>query len=48
MKLSATPGAIRTPSPVIGEANDYVLGELLGMSRAEREELVAEKAVWPI
>jgi crotonobetainyl-CoA:carnitine CoA-transferase CaiB-like acyl-CoA transferase len=46
MKLSATPGAIRTPSPVIGEANDYVLGELLGMSRAEREELIAEKAIW--
>ena len=48
MKLSATPGSIRTPSPVIGEANDYVLGELLGMSRAEREALIAEKAIWPI
>ena len=47
MKLSATPGAIRTPSPVIGEANDYVLGELLGMSRAERDALVAERAIWP-
>jgi benzylsuccinate CoA-transferase BbsF subunit len=47
MKLSATPGAIRTPSPLIGEANDYVLGELLGMSRAERDALIAEKAIWP-
>ncbi len=47
MKLSATPGAIRTPSPIIGEANDYVLGELLGMSRAERDALIAEKAIWP-
>jgi len=47
MRLSATPGAIRTPAPVIGEANDYVLGELLGMSRAERDALIAEKAVWP-
>jgi benzylsuccinate CoA-transferase BbsF subunit len=46
MKLSATPGAIRTPSPTIGEANDYVLGELLGISRAEREELIAEKVIW--
>jgi crotonobetainyl-CoA:carnitine CoA-transferase CaiB-like acyl-CoA transferase len=46
MKLSATPGSIRTPSPVIGEANDYVLGELLGMSQAERKELIAEKAIW--
>jgi benzylsuccinate CoA-transferase BbsF subunit len=47
MKLSATPGAIRTPSPVIGEANDYVLGELLGMSRAERAALIEERAIWP-
>ena len=46
MKLSATPGSIRTPSPIIGEANDYVLGELLGMGRAERDALVAEGAVW--
>jgi crotonobetainyl-CoA:carnitine CoA-transferase CaiB-like acyl-CoA transferase len=48
MKLSATPGAIRTASPIIGEANDYVLGELLGMSRAERDTLIAEKAIWPV
>jgi benzylsuccinate CoA-transferase BbsF subunit len=47
MKLSATPGAVRTPSPLIGEANDYVLGELLGMTRAERDTLIAEKAIWP-
>jgi benzylsuccinate CoA-transferase BbsF subunit len=47
MKLSATPGAIRTPSPLIGEANDYVLGELLGMSKAERDALIAETAIWP-
>lgn len=47
MKLSATPGAIRTPSPVIGEANDYVLGELLGMTSAERAALIAEGAIWP-
>jgi len=47
MKLSATPGAIRAPSPAIGEANDYVLGELLGMSRVERDALIAEKAIWP-
>jgi crotonobetainyl-CoA:carnitine CoA-transferase CaiB-like acyl-CoA transferase len=46
-KLSATPGTIRTASPPIGSANDYVLGELLGYSRAEREALIADKAVWP-
>jgi crotonobetainyl-CoA:carnitine CoA-transferase CaiB-like acyl-CoA transferase len=46
MRLSATPGAIRAPAPLIGEANDYVLGELLGISRTERAALIAEKAVW--
>jgi benzylsuccinate CoA-transferase BbsF subunit len=46
MKLSATPGAICTPSPLIGEANDYVLGELLGISKAERDALIAEGAMW--
>ena len=46
-RLSATPGAIRSPSPLIGEANDYVLGELLGLSRTDRDALVAEGAVWP-
>jgi benzylsuccinate CoA-transferase BbsF subunit len=46
-RLSATPGAIRSPSPLIGEANDYVLGELLGLNRADRDALVAEGAVWP-
>jgi crotonobetainyl-CoA:carnitine CoA-transferase CaiB-like acyl-CoA transferase len=47
MKLSATPGSIRTPAPIIGEANDYVLGELLLISRAERDALIAEGAIWP-
>ncbi|HKV55992.1 MAG TPA: CoA transferase [Candidatus Binataceae bacterium] len=47
IKMSATPGSIRTPSPLIGASNDYVLGELLGYSAFEREQLVAEKAVWP-
>jgi crotonobetainyl-CoA:carnitine CoA-transferase CaiB-like acyl-CoA transferase len=46
MKLSATPAAIRTPSPIIGEANDYVLGELLGISRAERDALLADQVIW--
>jgi crotonobetainyl-CoA:carnitine CoA-transferase CaiB-like acyl-CoA transferase len=46
VKLSATPGSIRTPSPVIGSSNDYVLGELLGYSAADRAALVDQKAVW--
>jgi crotonobetainyl-CoA:carnitine CoA-transferase CaiB-like acyl-CoA transferase len=46
-KLSRTPGAVRTVAPEIGDDNDYVLGELLGLSRAERDELIAAGAVWP-
>jgi crotonobetainyl-CoA:carnitine CoA-transferase CaiB-like acyl-CoA transferase len=46
-RLSAMPGSIRTPSPLIGSSNDYVLGELLGYSEAERARLVDEKALWP-
>ncbi len=46
MRLSATPGSIRTPAPEVGEDNDYVLGQLLKLSRAERDELIAQGAVW--
>lgn len=35
MKLSKTPGSIRRHSPAIGEHNDEVLREMLGMSDAE-------------
>ncbi len=47
MRLSATPGAIHSPAPLIGEANDYVLGDLLGLSRADRDALIEERAIWP-
>jgi crotonobetainyl-CoA:carnitine CoA-transferase CaiB-like acyl-CoA transferase len=46
IKMSATPGSVRSPSPPIGSANDYVLGELLGYSKAEREQLIGARAVW--
>jgi crotonobetainyl-CoA:carnitine CoA-transferase CaiB-like acyl-CoA transferase len=47
IKMSATSGTIRTPSPLIGSANNYVLGELLGYSSAERDQLIAAGALWP-
>lgn len=40
--LSETPAQIRRPSPCLGEHNDYVFGELLGMSPEELEQLKAE------
>jgi benzylsuccinate CoA-transferase BbsF subunit len=46
-KLSATPGSVRTIAPDVGEDNDFVLGELLGIGAAERERLIAEGTVWP-
>jgi len=45
-KLSRTPGAVRTAAPEIGDDNDYVLGDLLGLSRDQRTALIAEGAVW--
>jgi benzylsuccinate CoA-transferase BbsF subunit len=45
-KLSRTPAEIRRPGPLLGEHNQYVLGELLGMSGDEIERLVAEEAVY--
>jgi benzylsuccinate CoA-transferase BbsF subunit len=46
-RLSGGSGTVRTPTPEIGENNDYVLGDLLGLGRAEREELIAANVVWP-
>ncbi len=46
-KLSSTPGRVRTLGPEVGENNDYILGELLGLSKAERDALIAEEAIWP-
>jgi crotonobetainyl-CoA:carnitine CoA-transferase CaiB-like acyl-CoA transferase len=45
-RLSGGSGSVRTVAPEVGEHGDYVLGDLLGLSRAERDELVAQGAVW--
>ncbi|MFC1926174.1 CaiB/BaiF CoA transferase family protein [Chloroflexota bacterium] len=44
-KLSATPAKITAHGPVLGEHNDYVFGELLGLSQQEINSL-AEKNVF--
>jgi crotonobetainyl-CoA:carnitine CoA-transferase CaiB-like acyl-CoA transferase len=33
-------------APRLGEQNDYVLGELLGLSAEQRQRLVAEKVIY--
>jgi len=45
-KFSQTPARIRRPAPLLGEHNQYVLGELLGMPGEEIESLVAEEVVY--
>ncbi len=42
--LSETPAELR-PSPLLGEHNRYVYGEILGMSAAEIEELVKQGVI---
>lgn len=38
-RLSETPGAVRHVGPALGEHNDYVYGEVLGLSPDKRAEL---------
>jgi crotonobetainyl-CoA:carnitine CoA-transferase CaiB-like acyl-CoA transferase len=45
-KLSDGSGKVSRIAPEVGEDFDYVLGELLGLGKAERDELVASGAVW--
>ena len=43
-KLSATPGQVASPGPTLGEGNDKIYGDLLGLSEVEIAEL-REKGV---
>ncbi len=44
-KLSKTPGSIRKPAPCFGEDNEYVFGELLGLSSEEMDQLEKEGVI---
>jgi crotonobetainyl-CoA:carnitine CoA-transferase CaiB-like acyl-CoA transferase len=45
MRFSRTPAVVTWPGPQIGEHNDYVLRQLLGMSDEEITELVIDEAL---
>ncbi|MBI4640474.1 MAG: CoA transferase [Candidatus Tectomicrobia bacterium] len=45
IKLSETPGKLRRHGPLIGQDNDYVYGEILGMSPEEIKKLAEEKVI---
>ena len=38
-KFSKTPAEVRTPGPLLGEHNEYLLGTLLGISESEQQRL---------
>ena len=38
-KLSRSPGAVRTPGPDLGQHNEEIYGEVLGMSTRHMAEL---------
>ena len=44
-KLSETPGSIRSPSPALGQHNDEIYRELLGLSAERYSELKAAKVI---
>jgi formyl-CoA transferase len=44
-KLSASPGAVRSAGPALGEHNDQVWGELVGVSAAELTRLQAASII---
>lgn len=44
-RLSATPGGIRSLGPELGEHNESIYGDLLGISPAHREQLVADGVI---
>ena len=46
-RMSGESASVRTIAPEVGENTDAVLGDLLGLSRAERDALIASGAIWP-
>jgi crotonobetainyl-CoA:carnitine CoA-transferase CaiB-like acyl-CoA transferase len=45
-KFSKTPSRIERASPMLGEHNEYVFSELLGISKQEIAKLVEEKVLY--
>jgi crotonobetainyl-CoA:carnitine CoA-transferase CaiB-like acyl-CoA transferase len=45
-RLSNTPGRIRRPAPLLGEHNQYVFGDLLGLSATEIQRLAEAGAIY--
>jgi benzylsuccinate CoA-transferase BbsF subunit len=46
VRFSRTPAAVRTPGPLLGEANDELFGALLGLCAEDVEVLANEHVLW--
>jgi CoA:oxalate CoA-transferase len=44
-KLSRTPGNVNYPAPILGESNQEIYSDLLGLSEKEIEELSNERII---
>jgi crotonobetainyl-CoA:carnitine CoA-transferase CaiB-like acyl-CoA transferase len=47
VRLSETPGSVRTPAPLLGEHTDAVLRDLLGLETAEIDTLRTGGVIGP-
>ncbi len=45
-RFSETPGAVRAPAPLLGQHNEYVLRELLGIDGYRVDDLIAQQVVY--
>ncbi len=45
-RFSDTPGTVRAPAPFLGQHNEYVLQQLLGMDETRVDELVVQQVVY--
>ena len=45
-RLSGTPATVTSPAPTIGQHNEYVFGELLGLSTQEIQRLVEAEVIY--
>jgi benzylsuccinate CoA-transferase BbsF subunit len=45
-KLSETPGTIRRPAPMLGEHNEYVFGEILGLPQDTIQSYIDKKILY--
>jgi crotonobetainyl-CoA:carnitine CoA-transferase CaiB-like acyl-CoA transferase len=45
-RLSKTPGSLKSPAPLLGEHNEYVCKEILGMSDEEIAEALVQQALY--